>query len=293
MKKLFPFLYISFILIACQRDINGGGTTTTEQPLAEQSINNVSYGTDTAQRMDIYLPAGRTTTATKAIIMIHGGAWISGDKTDMNQFIPVIKSRLSEYAIFNLNYRLGVPALPPSNVFPAQENDIKAALNFIIGKAAEYKFNVDKSVILGASSGGHLALLQAYKNPTPKLKAVVDLFGPTDMAGLYTFYASSPLNQFGLQLLMSGTPTTNASLYQSSSPINFVSSSSQPTLILHGTADPIVPYTQSIALKTKLDAAGVYAKMVTYTGAGHGDWDAATFDDAYNQIIGFLKDKNP
>lgn len=292
MKKLLPFFFISLLFVACQRDVSSGNTPA-EQPLPEQTFNNVGYGTDTAQRIDVYLPAGRTTTATKAIILIHGGSWISGDKADMNPFVPVIKSRLSEYAIFNINYRLGVAALPPLNAFPAQENDVKAALTFIAGKAAEYKFNTDKTVILGASAGGHLALLQAYKNPAPKLKAVVDLFGPTDMADLYTFYASTPVTQLGLQLLMSGTPATNAGLYQSSSPINFVSSSSQPTLVLHGTADPVVPYAQSTALKTKLESNGVYVKMITYTGAGHGNWDAATFDDAYNQMISFLKDKNP
>lgn len=289
MKKLLPLFFVSLLLVACQKETNQ--TTTSDQPLAEQTTNNVSYGSDTAQRMDIYLPAGRTTNATKAIIMVHGGAWISGDKADMNQFIPVIKSRLSEYAIFNLNYRLGV--VPSTNIFPTQEADVKAAVAFITGKAGEYKFNVDKTVILGASAGAHLALLQAYKNSTPKFKAVVDLFGPTDMGGLYTFYASSPINQLGLGLLMGGTPTSNAGLYQSSSPVNFVSSSSQPTIILHGTADPVVPYVQSTALKTKLDAAGVSARMVTYAGAGHGDWNQATFDDAYNQIIGFLTEKNP
>ena len=291
MKKLFPFLLL-FVLAACQKEAsNSNGNGSTEQPLAEQSINNVSYGSDTAQRMDVYLPAGRTTTITKAIILIHGGAWISGDKTDMNQFIPVIKSRLSEYAIFNLNYRLA--ALPATNTFPTQENDVKAAVNFIVGKVNDYKFNLDKTVILGASAGGQMAMLQAYKTAVPKFKAVVDLFGPTDMAALYSSYAPNSLNQTGLQLLMNGTPTTNAGLYQSSSPINFVSTASQPTLILHGTADPIVPYTQSIALKTKLETAGVYVKMVTYTGAGHGDWDQATFNDAYNQIINFLAEKNP
>ena len=286
MKKLFSLFFL-FVFVACQK----GTDNTADQPLAEQTINNVSYGSDTAQRMDVYLPAGRNTTATKAIVMIHGGAWISGDKVDMNQFIPIIKSRLPEYAIFNINYRLA--ALPSTNTFPAQENDVKAAVNFVFGKAGEYKFNTDKAVILGASSGGHLALLQAYKNNAPKFKAVVDFFGPTDMVGMYNAYATGSINQLGIQLLMNGTPTTNASLYQSSSPLNFVSASSQPTLILHGTADPIVPVAQSTALKAKLEAAGVYAKMITYTGAGHGDWDQATFNNAYDQVISFLMDKNP
>jgi len=287
MKQFFSLFFVALVFVACQK----GTDNTADQPLAEQTINNVSYGSDTAQRMDVYLPQGRTTTSTKAIVMIHGGAWISGDKVDMNQFIPTIKSRLPEYAIFNINYRLA--ALPSTNTFPTQENDVKAAVNFILSKAGEYKFNTDKAVILGASAGGQMALLQAYKNSAPKFKAVVDFFGPTDMTGMYNAYPSGSINQLGIQLLMNGTPATNASLYQSSSPINFVSTSSQPTLILHGTADPIVPIAQSTALKAKLEAAGVYVKMITYTGAGHGDWDQATFNDAYNQVIAFLMDKNP
>lgn len=289
MKNILLLLFTASFFVACKKE---DSDTPVETPLPEQTMNNVSYASnDTAQRMDVYLPAGRSTTATKAIVIVHGGAWVSGDKTEMNQFIPVIKQRLPEYAIFNINYRLA--ALPSANAFPTQENDMKTALNFIVSKASEYKFNTDKLCLLGASAGGHMVLLQAYKNATPKVKAVVDLFGPTDMAGLYTSYASSPINQLGIQLLMGGTPTTNAALYQSSSSINYVSAQSQPTLILHGTADLIVPYAQSTTLKTKLETAGVSVQMVTYIGAGHGDWNAATYDDAYNKIVSFLQAKNP
>ena len=288
MKYFFSILFVSVFFVACQKE-----ETIVEQPqsLAEKSIMGVSYGTDTAQRMDIYLPAGRTATTTKAIVIIHGGGWLIGDKAEMNQFIPVIKQQLPEYAIFNINYRLG--AYPATNPFPTQENDVKAALNFIVGKASEYIFNTNKLTLLGASAGGHLALLQAYKNMSPKVAAVVDLFGPTDLPALYSFYASSPVNQLALQLLLSGTPGTNAALYQSSSPINFVTAQSQPTLILHGTADPIVPIAQSTALKTKLETMGVYTKMVSYPGAGHGDWNTATFAAAYTEIVSFLSAKNP
>lgn len=289
MKKFLPVFLLSFVFVACQKETR----QPTEQPLAAQTITNVNYAasSDTAQRMDVYLPAGRNTTDTKVLIMIHGGGWISGDKVDMNPYVEVIKSRLPEYAVFNLNYRLG--AFPATNPFPAQENDVRAAVNYITSKAQDYRFNTDKAVILGASAGGHLALLQAYKNPSPKFKAVVDFFGPTDMVGIYNAYASTPISQLAIQALLSGTPATNASLYQSSSPLNFVSAQSQPTLILHGTADPVVPYAQSTALKTKLETAGVSVKMVTYAGAGHGDWNTATFDDAFNQVVSFLKEKNP
>lgn len=287
MQKIVAFLFLSLFFVACQKET----TENVEQPLAEQSFSDISYGSDAAQRMDIFLPGARTTLATKAIIVIHGGGWISGDKVDMNPYLPIIKQQLPDHAIFNLNYRLA--ALPSTNPFPAQENDIKAAMAFIISRAAEYKFNTDKVVLLGASAGGHLALLQGYKNNSPKVKAIVSLFGPTDMVALHNSYPANSLNQVAIQLLMGGTPATNAPLYQSSSPLNYVTTQSAPTLLLHGTADPIVPIAQSTALKTKLETAGVEAKMVTYAGAGHGDWNQATFDNAFAEIVAFIKAKNP
>jgi acetyl esterase/lipase len=285
MKQVFSLLFISLFFVACQKEKD-----PVDQPAAEQSIADVSYGTDAAQRMDVFLPAARTTTTTKAIVVIHGGGWITGDKTDMNQFLPVIKQQLPEYAIFNINYRLGTST---ANPFPAQENDVKAAMNFILSKATDYQFNTEKVVLLGASAGGHLALLQAYKQTTPKVKAVVSLFGPTDITALYNSYSTNSLNQLAIGILLGGTPTANPSLYQSSSPINYVTAQTPPTLLLHGTADPIVPISQSTALKTKLETSGVAVKMVTYTNAGHGDWDAATFANAYAEIVSFLAVRNP
>ena len=286
MKQVFSLLFISLFFVACQKE-----TTTVEQPLPEQTTKDASYGTDPLQRMDIYLPAGRTRTATKAIIIVHGGAWINGDKAEMNQFIPVIRQQLPEYAVFNINYRLG--ALPNTNPFPTQENDMKAAVDYIINKSPDYKFNTGKVVLLGASAGAHLALLQAYKQTSPKVKAVVSLFGPTDLTALYGFYATSPVSQLALQLLLGGTPATNAAMYQSSSPISYVTAQSPPTLLLHGTADDIVPITQSTSLKTKLETASASVKMVSYPNAGHGDWDDATFKKAYSEIVSFLVANNP
>ena len=219
--------------------------------------------------------------------MVHGGAWESGDKADFNEYIPVFKQRLPNYAIFNINYRLAV--LPSTNLFPTQETDVKAAFSFISGKAGEYKFNLDKLAVLGASAGGHLALLQTYKNAGPKVKALVDMFGPTDITALYN--ASNSITQLGLKYLLNGTPASNATLYQSSSPINYVTSQSPPTLILHGGADPLVPIAQSTALKEKLETAGVTVQMVTYPLEGHS-WTGASLADTYDKITAFLTTYN-
>lgn len=295
-KHLFPLAVCMIVLFtSCSKTDSGGGSTPppTPTPAAARTIADTSYGADAKQKMDIYLPAGRTTSTTKVIILIHGGAWIAGDKNDYAASIDSLKKRLPDYAIFNINYRLAIPGFPTStNVFPTQENDVKAAVDFIYTNRATFLIS-DKFVLLGASAGGHLSLLQAYKYQVPKIKAVIDYCGPTDMAAMYTDYASNPLNQAGIVALMSGTPTTNASLYASSSPITTTyanATNACPTIIFQGTADLIVnATTQSVALKNKLTAAGVTNEYYAYTGLGHVDsWPITTFTDSYNKIQAFL-----
>lgn len=269
--------------------VTGCQKEDTRQDNAEKTMLDVAYGSDPAQKMDIYLPANRNTTETKVLVLVHGGSWSSGDKTELNEYLPVFKQRLPGYAIFNINYRLG--QLPSTNPFPTQEMDVKAAFDAIVTKAEEYGFNREKMAALGVSAGAHLVLLQAYKNNTPKLKAVVDMFGPTDLVAMYNG-ATTQLEQFILQSLLKGTPTTNAELYQTSSPINYVSAQSPPTLILQGGADPLVAPSQSTALKTKLEAANVPVQMVLYPTEGHG-WTGANLTDSYNKIEAFLKTYNP
>jgi len=243
---------------------------------------NVSYGNNAQQKMDVYLPATRSTTATKVMIMIHGGGWNTGDKTDFNEYVDSLKKREPTYAIFNINYRL---ANTP-DLFPAQEQDIKAAVEFIYNKRQEYKIS-DKFVLVGASAGAHLALLQGYKYSTPvKAKAIIDFFGPTDLVSLY----NNPPNPFVQPTLFSvtgGTPATNNTLYTQSSPINFVSAQSPPTIIFHGGADIVVSSSQSVLLDTKLQTTGVIHQYFFYPTEGHG-WVGANLSDSFNKIQAFL-----
>ncbi|HEV7620406.1 MAG TPA: alpha/beta hydrolase, partial [Flavisolibacter sp.] len=164
--------------------------------LPAQTIRNIHYGPDTAQCMDIYLPEGRNTDKTKILVLIHGGGWNGGNKSDFSSYIDSLKLRMPEYAIFNINYRL----VNSQTLFPAQENDIRSALNFIVSKDDDYQVNKTKVVLLGASAGAHLALLQAYKYNDPKISAVVDFFGPSDLISMYT-HPWHPLVKYALQMV--------------------------------------------------------------------------------------------
>lgn len=253
-------------------------------PASVKIISNAAYGTDQLQKADIYLPGNRNTSSTKVMIMIHGGAWSVGDKTEFNAFVDTIKRRLPDYAVVNINYRL---ANGSNNLFPTQENDVKAAIEFIYSKRSEYTIS-DKFVLLGASAGAHLAMLHSYKYVNPvRVKAVVDFFGPSDMTAMYNDPApwAPPSSIAGV---VGGTPVTHAGLYQSSSPLTFIDAQSPPTIILQGGTDPLVQPSQSTAVRDKLTTAGVANQYVLYPAGGHGDWDAATFTDAFNKIQAFL-----
>ncbi len=82
---------LSFLLFLASCTKNDSGTGGTD-PIAAKTILNVSYGTDPLQKMDIYLPANRTVTATRAIILIHGGGWTQGDKHRFHLMVDTLKN---------------------------------------------------------------------------------------------------------------------------------------------------------------------------------------------------------
>lgn len=263
---------------------------------------NVAYGTDKANVMDIYLPANRSTSTTKVILLLHGGAWAAGDKTGgeddphFKTLLDSVRRKYPDWAVFNMNYRLAT--LDGKNIFPSQENDVAAAVKYMYDNRQALGIS-DKWVFMGMSAGAHLALLQAYKNSSPvRPKAVVDFYGPTDMTDLYNFYSAEgdAFALSGIRTLMSGTPTANSTLYKSSSPIEYVNASSPPTLIMHGGKDETVPERQSLALSAKLKAAGVktvYGDYYSFAYQTHGWSDPVLWAETMRLIGDFLTTNVP
>ncbi len=286
MNKILLVFLTTLIFVSCKKT-DDSLINDVLNPNAEVTLTDVAYAsTNTQQNMDVYLPAGRSMLTTYTVIMIHGGSWSGGDKSDFNTDIPNLKPLLGNYAIFNLNYRL---ANGTTVLLQQQLNDIDAAINFIYSNATKYSINTNKIAIMGASAGAHLTLLKCYKaNTDGKIKAVVDLFGPTDMAWMYNSHPVASLTQPIIVNVMGGTPASSATAYTNGSPINFVTATVPPTIIFHGTADPVVPISESIKLQAKLQLAGVTNQYVTYTGESHG-WTGANLTDTYTKAVAFIK----
>ncbi|MBN3584772.1 alpha/beta hydrolase [Algoriphagus aestuarii] len=279
--RFFLFASLSVLFFACNND--------AEKPVKELEaidILNESYGTSVANSMDVFLPAGRTTSETPLFIYIHGGGWNSGDKSEILIFRNLIESAFEGYAIISLNYSL-YNLNTGTGQFPAQENDIKDAINYILSKTDEW--NVSKKIILaGASAGGHLALLHSYKHQNiGNIQAVLALFPPTDLTSLFEF---NTLTQQGLQLLLSGTPESNPDAYATSSPTTYVTSTSIPTAFFHGTADDVVPISQSELLAEKLEENSVSYYFESYPGEGHG-LDFRSYAEAIQKAADFIDEK--
>ncbi len=217
-------------------------------------------------RLDVYIPEGEG--PFPGILFIHGGGWRNGDKS------PCAWAQLKQsgYVVISIQYRL-----TPNMVWPANLYDCLRAVKFARAQLpTRAKLDPDRLAVMGSSAGGHLALMtglsdmadtgdsQVWKASNLGIKAVVSLFGPTDLRSI----AQRPEI---LGFFPAGTPEEQVmqGLTQAS-PILWVDEADPPVLILHGTADKVVPYQQSVDLLARLEAAKVEAKLVTYEGAGHG-----------------------
>ncbi|MBL7764093.1 MAG: alpha/beta hydrolase [Chitinophagaceae bacterium] len=279
MKKAAIFYLPLLVLTACVKENNGDNNGTAQS----QTYKDVAYGSDGKQKMDIYLPQGRSADSTKTFVIIHGGGWAEGDKNEMTFAVDSLKKRLPAYAFINLNYRLAYNNT--NNLFPSQENDVKTAIEFYLGKSAEYKVSKDL-IVVGASAGGHLALLHSYKNdPDKHVKAVVDYFGPADLHSLWNVSLVQ-------QLILTGATgklyDQDPAIYTQSTPVNFITAQSPPTIAVHGDADLLVPIDQSVILINKLSEKAVINQLITYPGGGHGDWPVETYTDSFNKIQAFI-----
>lgn len=278
MRIITSFFAAVCLIAACSKPASNSAATN---PAAAASLLNIAYGTDPKQKMDIYLPAGRSADSTKMLVLIHGGGWTEGDKADFTNSITALKTRFPGYAFANINYRLVANG---QHRFPTQEEDVKAAVAFLVAKRTDYHFS-DNWAFLGASAGAHLAMLQAYKYSSPiKAQAVISFFGPSDLNSLYN---SSPVAALLLFNVTGTTPVVNPDIYQQSGPINFITPQSAPTLLLQGGTDPIVPPVQSTLVRDKLQSLGVANQYVFYTDKGHG-WDGLELLDSFDKITTFL-----
>lgn len=275
---------LPIIMLFMSLGCNGSDGNKINEILPARDIFNVPYGNDPEQRIDVYLPKGRT-DSTRTIILVHGGSWSGGSKNEFNYVVPILKSQFPNHAIVNMDYRLGTAQSPG---FPKQIQDIEMAIAHL--KNSDYRIS-DEFAFIGASAGAHLALLYSYHHdPNHEVKAVCSIVGPTDFTD--PAYTNHPLFQYGLMALVGNVSyQQQPEMFIEVSPAAHVSQDSPPTVMFYGGQDMLIPATQGSRLKDKLNAAGVYNEFYLYPNGGHGNWNAATMLDFQSKMIAFFRKK--
>ncbi|MDD3877063.1 MAG: alpha/beta hydrolase [Bacteroidales bacterium] len=271
-------LFFLFSLQYCKKDDSDLSSDK------KQTLRGVSYGEHKRHVFDIALPKDRT-TQTPVVIFIHGGAWVLGDKS-------VFASEIQQFAdagiaCATMNYRY---ASNTSDIHhPDLPNDIKKAVDFISSKSELWQVSADNFGLVGHSAGGHLSLITSYMFNDGKIKACASWAGPVDFVDAEQLSISSSGDVFETYLGLELTSTSDTLAYKNASPFWTVNTTSIPTLLIHGTEDDGVPYSNAVKMKAKLDSLNVISSFTTLDGSGH-IWTGNTLEEARLKTLNWFKE---
>lgn len=217
-------------------------------------------GRSVAQKLDLYLPE-EGTGPFPLLIHIHGGAFMMGDKRDI-QLTPFLEALKRGYALASINYRMSGEA-----IFPAAVNDCKAAVRYLRANAEEYSLDGQRFAAIGGSAGGNLTAMVCLTAFHPELaddslgfsdvscavQAGVEWFGPTDFLKMDDQLAADSLGPCDHNeadspesRYMGGQITLlDPAWIQKANPMTYISEDMPPLFIEHGRKDHLVPYRQS------------------------------------------------
>jgi acetyl esterase/lipase len=266
---------------------------------------DIAYATQSrAQKLDIYLP-DEGDGPFPVILSIHGGAFKGGDKGD-GQVNAMLEGLKRGFAVVSINYRLSGEA-----IWPAQIQDVKAAIRWIRANSKQYKLIPDKIASWGGSAGGHLSamagtsgnikeledLSQGNADQSSRIQAVVDWFGPTDFLKMDEHAKESKVANPQVHSVpdspesqLIGKNLKDApDLVKAANPETYISKDDPPFFIQHGLNDPLVPYLQSVNFAKKLEQTLGKEKVILelIPDTGHGG-PAFQTEQNLNKVFAFL-----
>ncbi len=212
------------------------------------------------------------------VVMIHGGAWIKGDKSMDNKVYICKVLANNGYVVFTINYRLA-----PAHILKKQVEDAMAAVIWVKQHAEEYGGDPERVGVTGGSAGGHLGAMVAWASEDPYFIPTGNPAGDIDsdvlVAALY--YPVIDLDETLKTNTRSATPLARPLLTGKSgkayrqalkhlSPHNHVDPDIPPTMFMTGDADALDLYPQSVDYQRKLTELGVDSRLYTAPGKDHG-----------------------
>jgi len=219
-------------------------------------------------KLDAHVPPGEG--PFPAVILVHGGGWTEGDKA--GKFIQPLFGPLDQtgFVWFSINYRLA-----PQFSFPAPGEDVEAAVRFVKQHAKEYKVNPSRIALMGESAGGHLVDLVGAKNDVG-VAAVVCFYGPIDLVEWSKRLEGKPLTPAVQALFkMQTLDEAGRAHIREVSPRIYLNSKTPPFLVIHGTRDEAVDYSQALLTVELFKKIGVPCDLITIQDGVHGvmNWE--------------------
>jgi acetyl esterase/lipase len=275
------FFFLVVLIAGCSKD--DSQVSDAFDPAQAKVLKNESYGSNPLHKADVYLPANRSNTS-KTMVLIHGGFWTAGDKSELDTIIGSIKKADPALTIVNMNYRLSDGR--SANYFPAQMNDVKLLLNYLQTKASLWHTGTNYA-LTGISSGGHMALLYAYAFDSEKrIKVVASVLGPTNLADPY--YTNNLLFQDLAVSVFGKTWQQDSTLFINASPVRRINASSQPTFLAYGGSDILIPVSNPDSLNIKLEQLKIDHQYFLYPSETH-DLSAVAILDIIARMAVFFK----
>lgn len=205
-----------------------------------------------------------------AVILVHGGGWKSGDKSQMQIYAQEIASK--GYSCFTIEYRLSPEAKYPAAIF-----DVKTAIKFIKTNAAI--FNVDKTriAVLGCSSGGQMAALIGTTNGNLEFENQRDGIGENaivqaiiDIDGILAF--KHPESEEGkvAALWLGGTYEEKPEIWNQASALSHVDKNTPPILFINSDMPRFHAGREDVI--NKLNKFGIYSKIKNIQNSPHSFW---------------------
>lgn len=256
-------------------------------------------------KLDIIYPEDNT-KKYPCVVWICGGAWLMLDKSAHLAYLSKIAQK--GFVVASVEYRTSNEIQ-----FPGQLEDVKAAIRYL--KAHSDRFNIDteKFATMGESAGGYLASMAAlatdtkfdvgaYTEYSSRIQASIPWYPPTDFTNIEQLreamseYESDwvpPAQPLGVgpeSLLFGKDVKKYPEEAKEISPVNFVTESAPPMMIIHGTCDHTVPFSQGETLYELLIDKGCDATLIEIEDADHADLRFFQ-DEIWEIMIEFLEDK--
>lgn len=243
------------------------------KPIEDKNITqelNLEYKNTNGRKLYLDAFYNKSQKLQPAVVIIHGGGWKSGNKSDMTDFAKKITS--NGYACFNIEFRLSLEAKYPAAIF-----DVKDAIEYVKTNASKFNVDATKIAVLGCSSGGQMSSLIGTTNGNSNFeendsnsKTNSDVQAIIDIDGILAFkHPESQEGKIAAEWL-GGTYEEKPLVWQQASPLTHVNSKTPPILFInsqfprfHAGRDDMIAI---------LNQNGIYSEVQNIQNSPHSFW---------------------